>query len=82
MRVSASEWPVRRRYQSLAEFLRDPPSLLSAKATAGFLSRTERAKLIFPQGFLETLRVHLRHMHNVATVRVSRKSTAIRVELA
>jgi DNA (cytosine-5)-methyltransferase 1 len=62
MIVGASEWPVKRRYTSLGSFLKYEPSPLSAKATSGFLRRTEVAKLRFPPGFLEALRTHLRRM--------------------
>jgi DNA (cytosine-5)-methyltransferase 1 len=62
MKVEASEWPVRKSCASLASFLRYEPALLSAKATTGFLRRTEVAKLRFPPGFLEAVRVHLEHM--------------------
>jgi DNA (cytosine-5)-methyltransferase 1 len=58
-RVAASEWPVRKRYASLAEFLRYDPKPLSVKATSGFLERTERSSLRFPEGFLLALRAHL-----------------------
>jgi len=57
--VEASEWPVRRPYRSLAEFLRHPVQPLSAKATAGFLGRAERGSLRFPPGFLTALERHL-----------------------
>jgi DNA (cytosine-5)-methyltransferase 1 len=57
--VAASEWPVRKRYTSLDAFLRYAPVLLSAKATSGFLRRTEVAKLRFPPGFIESVREHL-----------------------
>jgi DNA (cytosine-5)-methyltransferase 1 len=56
--VEASEWPVRRPYQSLSEFLKHPARPLSVKATRGFLERTERSCLIFPPGFLDALRAH------------------------
>jgi DNA (cytosine-5)-methyltransferase 1 len=59
MRVEVSEWPVSRQYVSLTEFLKYAPTPLSAKATAGFLSRTERGGLRFPPNFLESLRRHL-----------------------
>lgn len=62
MRVEASEWPVRRRYQSLDAFLRYPTIPLSAKATAGFLHRARQAKLHFPPRFIETLQNHLHCM--------------------
>lgn len=58
--VEASEWPLRREYLSLQEFLKHPPRPLSAKATSGFLRRASIAKLRFPPGFLDALRTHLR----------------------
>lgn len=54
-----SMWPVRRKAVPLAEFLRHVPSPLSERATAGFLSRAERARLKFPPGFLDAMRTHL-----------------------
>jgi DNA (cytosine-5)-methyltransferase 1 len=62
VRVMASEWPVLRERRSLEDFLRYDPPLLSHKATAGFLNRTEQAKLRFPEGFIAALRVHLERM--------------------
>jgi len=60
IRVVASEWPVQWAYKSLEQFLNKKRlSLLSEKATRGFLSRTERAKLIFPEGFIDALKAHL-----------------------
>jgi DNA (cytosine-5)-methyltransferase 1 len=61
-RVSASEWPVRRKPQSLHSFLRYPTAPLSAKATAGFLSRAQVAPLKFDDGFLDAIRAHLKRM--------------------
>lgn len=45
----------------LMDFMRsdEPQELLSAKATAGFLSRTYRAKLRFEPGFIATVEKHL-----------------------
>jgi DNA (cytosine-5)-methyltransferase 1 len=60
--VRASEWPVHHRRKTLAEFLRFEPMPLSAKATSGFLSRTQVAKLQFPPGFLPAVRRHLDSM--------------------
>jgi DNA (cytosine-5)-methyltransferase 1 len=54
-----STWPVRRKAAPLAGFLRYPTSPLSAKATAGFLERTRRSTLRFPDGFLTRLEKHL-----------------------
>ena len=59
MRIQASEWPVCYRQRSIEDFMQYQPSMLSAKATSGFLRRTERAKLRFPAGFLEAVRRHL-----------------------
>jgi DNA (cytosine-5)-methyltransferase 1 len=62
MSVAASEWPVKKRYTSLIDFLRYEGSPLSAKATSGFLRRTEIAKLRFPPGFIQALKEHLQKM--------------------
>jgi DNA (cytosine-5)-methyltransferase 1 len=62
VQVSASEWPVRRKYRPLEPFLRFPTVALSAKATAGFLSRAEVAQLRFIPGFLDAIRAHLQRM--------------------
>jgi DNA (cytosine-5)-methyltransferase 1 len=61
-RVFASEWPVRYKYTPLEPFLRFPTAALSAKATAGFLSRAESARLRFVPGFLDAIRAHLNRM--------------------
>ncbi|OWK33654.1 putative BsuMI modification methylase subunit YdiP [Sphingomonas dokdonensis] len=47
---------------ALADFLRHPGKLLSARASRGFLSRTERAKLRFADGFQDRVRAHLHRM--------------------
>jgi DNA (cytosine-5)-methyltransferase 1 len=67
-KVLASEWPVRRKYQPLHGFLRYPTAPLSAKATAGFLSRAEVAPLNFAEGFLDAIRAHLKRMRLGAAV--------------
>lgn len=57
-----SSYPVhfpRKRLESWLEF---EPSLLSARATRGFLSRMDRASLIFPPRFETVLRRHLARM--------------------
>ncbi len=59
VKVVASEWPVQLERASLEQFLSFPSPALSARATSGFLKRTERAKLRFPEGFIATLRAHL-----------------------
>jgi DNA (cytosine-5)-methyltransferase 1 len=60
--VQASEWPCARPGKTLKDFLQYEPELLSAKATAGFLERTERSSLRFPEGFIDTVRSHLAWM--------------------
>jgi DNA (cytosine-5)-methyltransferase 1 len=60
--VAASEWPMHKPRPNLAAFLRHEPTLLSAKATSGFLSRTKVATLRFPPGFLSAIRRHLDSM--------------------
>jgi DNA (cytosine-5)-methyltransferase 1 len=51
---------------ALTDFLQYPGKPLSARATRGFLSRTERAKLRFAEGFRERLREHLYNMEEQA----------------
>lgn len=75
-RVQASEWPVRRKYRSLADFLTEEITPLSAKATAGFLSRAERGGLRFPPDFLAALRAHLVRVSEETPVRPSRSNAA------
>jgi DNA (cytosine-5)-methyltransferase 1 len=55
-------WNVR---SPLAEFLKYPGKPLSARATRGFLARTERASLRFAPGFQERLRLHLLRMEEI-----------------
>lgn len=57
-----SGFPVWCEASPLHRFLRYPGRWLSAKATAGFLSRTRISRLRFPAGFLDTLEVHLARM--------------------
>ncbi len=46
----------------LTDFLQYPGKLLSARATRGFLMRTERGRLRFAAGFQDRLRLHLARM--------------------
>ncbi|MGJ4727888.1 DNA cytosine methyltransferase [Luteimonas sp. SDU101] len=55
----ASEWPLERPTPSLEAFLKHAPSLLSARATGGFLGRARQARLRFPKGFLAAIEKHL-----------------------
>ena len=77
VRVEASEWPVLWAYKSLEQFLtKERLSPLSWKATRGFLSRTERAKLIFPEGFIDTLENHLKITGEAKTKTTGRRARA------
>jgi DNA (cytosine-5)-methyltransferase 1 len=62
--ATMSEWPKRYKRKPLAEFLRFEPRPLSEKATAGFLSRTKRSRLRFPEGFIPALETHLRNVRS------------------
>lgn len=61
-----SSFPVVTQRVPLHEWLRFEPAPLSARATRGFLGRTEGASLRFPPRFLATLRRHLRRMEGAA----------------
>lgn len=60
--------------QDLGRFLRYEPTLLSARATAGFYSRTQVAKLRFPDGFLPAVKQHLEEMTNRESNSSSRRN--------
>jgi DNA (cytosine-5)-methyltransferase 1 len=74
--VDASERPVQRRYTTLLQFLKYSPRMLSTKATRGFLERTERSSLNFPEGFLDALRAHEARMSSRDVERSGRRGTA------
>jgi DNA (cytosine-5)-methyltransferase 1 len=57
--VEINAFPAWRRRVALTEFLEFPGKLLSARATRGFLARTERSSLRFVPGFQQRLRDHL-----------------------
>lgn len=58
-KANVSSWPRYDPRQSLAEFLHFPTKPLSVRATAGFLNRTRRSRLRFPDGFIAGLEQHL-----------------------
>lgn len=60
--VAISAYPQWKARPPLATFLRHEGKPLSARATRGFLSRTERAALRFADGFQDRLRGHLDRM--------------------
>lgn len=57
--VGIGGFPVWQRREPLADFLRFEGTPLSARATRGFLGRTERSTLRFADGFQAALRAHL-----------------------
>ncbi|WP_348652942.1 DNA (cytosine-5-)-methyltransferase [Polyangium sp. y55x31] len=60
--ANLSAFPVQHKGVPLHEWLQFEPAPLSAKATAGFLSRAAVSSLRFPAGFLDILEKHLRRM--------------------
>lgn len=61
-KVEIGAFPVWRPREPLDAFLRFPGKPLSARATKGFLSRTDKSTLRFVPGFLDGLRSHLSAM--------------------
>jgi DNA (cytosine-5)-methyltransferase 1 len=59
-----SSWPAHVPHTPLAEFLREPPKLLSARATAGFLGRLRRSNLRRPSAFDKALQRHVWRMQD------------------
>jgi DNA (cytosine-5)-methyltransferase 1 len=57
--VQINAFPQWKSRPPLAQFLIFSGKPLSIRATNGFLSRTERASLRFPDGFLDLLRAHV-----------------------
>jgi DNA (cytosine-5)-methyltransferase 1 len=62
IRVEIGSFPTWKKRPPLTEFLRHPGRPLSARATRGFLGRTELGTLRFEQGFQDRLRAHLSFM--------------------
>jgi len=60
--VNLSLWPMALPRLHLAEFLDHPLHPLSIRAAQGFLARTDRSSLRFPEGFLDAVRRHLKAM--------------------
>ena len=57
--MDISAFPESKQIDNLENWLHYPLKPLSEKAAKGFLSRTERAKLRFPNGFLDAVRAHI-----------------------
>lgn len=64
--VEISEFPIWETRAPLHLFLHHPGKPLSARAAAGFLARTERARLRFAPGFREAVAEHLATMRESA----------------
>ena len=60
--VAIGSFPAWKARKPLHRFLKFPADLLSARATAGFLKRTEISRLRFVEGFRERVRRHLERM--------------------
>ena len=63
--VSINAYPEWKARPALTSFLRYDGKPLSARATRGFLGRTERASLRFADGFQDRLRGHLHRMERL-----------------
>ncbi len=81
-RADVDQWPVQADYRHLEAFVRDPVPL-SARATAGFLSRARTGNLRFIPGFLDDVAAHLhavggdpRRQPVVAAPPISRHATS------
>lgn len=74
--ANVSSWPKHLKGPSLIEFLREPATLLSLRATRGFLDRASRSSLRFPKGFLEAVAAHAKRMDALAGATMSPVSAA------
>jgi DNA (cytosine-5)-methyltransferase 1 len=63
--VQIGSYPTWRARKPLHRFFKYPADLLSTRATAGFLKRTEVSTLRIVEGFRERVRRHLERMRNV-----------------
>jgi DNA (cytosine-5)-methyltransferase 1 len=57
--VDVGIWPERRPYRHLDQFLRHPMTPLSRRALGGFLARTSRSTLRFPDGLIDAVHMAL-----------------------
>lgn len=69
--VGVSMWPVAYERPHLHEFLAYEPALLSARATAGFLSRAARGNLRIPEDLICEAKAHLEAMTPQAQLAVA-----------
>lgn len=73
--VDISGFPVWMKRDPLHKFLRHEGTLLSERATAGFLSRAEASSLRFVPGFLDAVRKHLHRARSGTTIVPMAKAT-------
>jgi DNA (cytosine-5)-methyltransferase 1 len=78
--VRISPFPTWRRRKPLHEFLQYEPQLLSARATAGFLSRIDKSSLRFVPGFKDRVRAHLNHVSAIDRFVGGKRTTLIAAE--
>lgn len=76
--IEASEFPVRREVKALEPMIAGRASDLSARATAGFLARAEKAKLRFKGYFLPAVRAHLKRVNESAECASAQTTTRVR----
>lgn len=69
--VDVSMWPIARSRPHLHKFLDYEPALLSARATAGFLSRAARGNLRIPEDLICEAEAHLDRMSPQARLAVA-----------
>ena len=63
-KTQLTAWPDTRPCPPILEFLSEGMTPLSARATAGFLTRADRGSLRFQEDFLNQLRAHLERMES------------------
>jgi DNA (cytosine-5)-methyltransferase 1 len=73
LEVDIGGFPLWKKRPPLHRFLRFKGTLLSVRATAGFLSRAEASSLRFVPGFLDRVRAHLDSMHRSEDAKTSSK---------
>lgn len=76
-RATVGPWPVALQKVRLANFLSEPGSLLSVRATAGFHSRISASRLTFKPGFVTAVERHLRRMERLAEAMPSRPARRV-----
>jgi DNA (cytosine-5)-methyltransferase 1 len=76
--VAIGAFPVWKKREPLHKFLKHEGTLLSPRATAGFLGRAEKSGLRFVPGFLDAVRKHLKRMELGVVPKPPKKPTISR----